>query len=203
MPPNDSSTGGYLQPTSTPPLDGSALEDFFHDFLVGLTALDNTLVRPAFQIEPPTIPPQGSVWIAFSFEDVQSDTFPFVGHNGSGDGNDEIQRHEEFDVLCSVYGSGAGSNARATAKLLRDNLAIEQNREALIAQAMALVSVGAPLRVPVLLKETWLYRLDISFRIRRCVSRDYAVENILEGDIELEAEASNNSILSRTITVEE
>lgn len=200
---NTSASGGYLQPTPPPPLDGAALEDFFHDFIVGLTALPNTLVRPAFQIEPPNIPPKGTIWLAFAFEDVASDTFPFVGHHPVNDGGDELQRHEEFDVRCSVYGSGAGSDARATAKLLRDNLAIAQNREPLRAQAMGLVSCGAPLPVPVLLKQTWLYRLDIVFRIRRCVTRDYDVLNIVEADIDLEAEVSNDSVLDRTITVKE
>lgn len=199
----NSSTGGYLQPSPPPVLEGAALEDFFHDFIVGLTGLDNTLVRPAYQIEPPNIPAKGVVWLAFRFEDIASDTFPFVGHRASGEGSDELQRHEEFDVLCSIYGSGAGSDARGLAKLLRDNLMIAQNREPLGLKQMALVSAGVPLPVPVLLKETWLYRLDLPFRIRRCLTRIYEVENIIEADIELEAETSHDTLIEHTITVEE
>lgn len=199
---SDSATGGIIQPSGTPPLEGAALEDFFNGYFKDLTGLDENLIRPRWQPEPPNLPPKGTVWMAFGFSDVESDTFPYLKHIPTGDGSDQLQRHEEFDVLCSIYGNGAGSDARATAKLLRDNLAIPQNLERLRGEQMAMVSCGAPLPVPALVKQTWLYRLDMTIRFRRAITRTYAVLNIETADIDLQAERSDDGLEERTITVE-
>lgn len=171
---NTSATGGYLLPTKPPdaPLEGTDLENFFHDLIVGITGLDPTLVRPRWQPEPPDIPSKGTVWIAFGFFDEDSDTYPHVQQIGD---QTQLQRNEIFGVLCSIYGTGAGSDAKATAKLLRDGLIIEQNRQPLFNNAMGLIEVTAPQPAPVLTKETWLYRLDMNIRIRRLILRNYDV----------------------------
>lgn len=204
---NNSSTGGYLQPTNqpAPPLEGDQLEDFFHGVLVGLSNLDPTLVRPGYQVEPPNIPVAGTVWLAFSFIDEDSDSMPFVGQFQQDDGSyqqSELQRHEEFKVHCSIYGSGQGSNARAMAKLIRDNISVPQNQEALYAQGMALIEVLAPQPAPVLTKEKWLYRLDMDIRIRRIIVRDYPVETIQSADINLIAQTGQATEIDATIRVQ-
>jgi hypothetical protein len=179
---NSSSSGGYLAQSNPPPLEGAPLEDFFHDLIVGVTGLDNTLVRPAWQVEPPNIPVSGTNWIAFHFVDVTSDDFPFVGQVKQPDGSvqqSELQVHEEFNVHCSIYGSGAGSSARSIAKLLRDSLMVPQNQEPLYNAGMALIGApSAPQPVPVLVKTKWLYRVDMDIRVRRIIVRDYPVGTI-------------------------
>ena len=153
---NNSATGGPLQPSPPPLLEGAALEDFFHDLIASLTLVDNTLVRPT------------------------------PGY--------ALQRHEQFGVICSFYGRGAGSDARGVAKLLRDNLAIAQNREPLFNQGMALIEVTAPIPAPSLVKEIWLYRVDLTIRIRRIVVRSYDVLTIKSAEADLVIDASTREI---------
>jgi hypothetical protein len=201
-----SATGGYLAPTSSPPLEGEQLEDFFHDLIVGITQLDPTLVRPAWQPEPPNVPVAGTNWIAFHFVDVSSDDFPFVGQVTLPDQSviqSELQNHEEFNVHCSIYGTGAGSPARAIAKLLRDGLMVPQNQEPLFNAGMGLIGIpSAPQPVPLLVKTKWLYRVDMDIRIRRIIVRDYDVKTIDSVQGNLIAQIETNEI-TRTITVED
>ena len=203
---NSSATGGFLQPTNPPPLEGEALEDFFHDLIVGCTGLDPTLVRPAWQVEPPNIPIAGTNWIAFHFVDTLSDDFPFVGQfpqSGNAIQQSELQTHEEFNVHCSIYGSGAGSPARAIAKLLRDNLMVPQNQEPLFLQGMALIRApSAPQPVPVLVKTKWLYRVDMDLPIRRIIVRDYDVQTIIEADVQIDTQVQTNELVT-SIAVKE
>jgi hypothetical protein len=181
--PNNSATGGPLQPTAvSPPIEGQALNRFFQAFLVGLSALDGTMVRPSFQTEPPDVPDKGECWMAFRYSDQPSDTYPYVKHDSTGDGSDQLQRHENINILCSFYDTGTNGLADATMKLVRDGLAIAQNREYLVTQGMAFISCGSPVTVPSLLKTQWLYRVDLPLVIRRAVVRTYPVLNVLEAD---------------------
>lgn len=199
---NDSSTGGYLLPeVGLEPLEGAQLEDFWHDQIVGMTGLDPTLVRPRWQPEPPDIPPKGTVWIAFGLFDEESDAYPFVGQ--VGDQLQQLQRNEIFGVLCSVYGTGAGSDAKKTAKILRDALSIPQNREPMFLNGMGYIEVTAPKPAPVLTKETWLYRLDMNIRIRRLVCRNYDVLSLKSARAGFFIDASGREIIRPPIQVQE
>lgn len=201
---NTSSTGGYLLPTASPaPLEGAELEDFFHDVIARVTGLDPTLVRPRWQPTPPDIPDKGTVWIAFGFVDESSNTYAFVGEIVTDSGvAAQLQNQEQFGVLCSVYGTGAGSDAKKVAKILRDGLQIEQNREPLFQQGMGLVEVTAPTPAPVLIQQDWLYRLDMTIRVRRAVVRQYRVLTIESAEVSLQAQAETTKI-TRTINVED
>lgn len=192
----------YLSPNASPaPLEGEALEDFFHDMIAGITALNPTLVRPRWQAVPPVIPPQGTVWIAFGFVDEDSDMYPWQGTVDT-DGTYQFQRNEEFSVACSIYGTGAGSDAKATAKILRDGIMIPQNQAPLFCNGMGLIEVTAPKPAPTLTKELWLYRLDMDIRIRRNVTRNYGVPPIASVELQLNIQAEATEI-ERTVTVEQ
>lgn len=199
---NTSSTGGYLRPSPTPaPLEGAELENFFQSVIVGVTGLDSTLVRPRWQPSPPAIPDKGTVWIAFGFHDESADTYVWLGELSDGSAT-QLQNQEQFAVLCSVYGTGAGSDAKKVAKILRDGLQIPQNREPMFQNGMGLVEVTAPVPVPVLVKQDWLYRLDMSIRVRRAVVRQYQILTIESAQVELVIDAQTNEI-DRTINVED
>ena len=200
---NTSASGGPLQPAPPPILEGAELEDFFHDLITSLTLLDPTLVRPAWQPEPPNIPQSATVWIAFHLEDKESDAFPWTGPIDDAGLTIGLQRHEEFDVIVSVYGTGAGSQAKAVAKLLRDNLAISQNREPLSAQGMAVIAVDAPQPAPILVKTLWLYRVNMPIRIRRIITRTYPVESLLSAQVDLTIDAESREIDRTTTAIQE
>lgn len=179
MPANTSATGGYLVPSPlTPPIEGDVLYDFVHDLIAGVTGLDGTLVRPRYQAEPPNIPDADVAWCAFGIMTRDADTFPAVKRDPSGDGSDVLQRQEELSVLASFYDLGSSGQADFYATLLRDGLAIAQNREVMQGAGWGLGYTGDLTPVPSLLKERWLYRVDLSMRLRRQIDRTYPVLNL-------------------------
>lgn len=176
---NNSTTGGFLTPGPVPaPLEGQALLDFLQVWIVGLTSLDGTLVRPYWQGEPPVIPQSGTAWCAFRVDSRPSDEYPYVYRTQADDG-DHLQRHETLAMHAIFYDTGSGGQADALAGLLRDGSAIAQNREYLVNAGMGLVRAGAPTPVPVLLKSLWQYRVDIEVVIRRQIDRVYPVESLV------------------------
>lgn len=185
---NNSSTGGYLAPAAAPaPLEGQALLRFFQEIIVGITGIDGTLVRPFWQAEPPDIPDDSNAWAAFKIARRPSDEYPFIGRlpYAAEDGNDHLQRHEELDIAVTFYDLGStgpnntGGQADNYAALLRDGLAVPQNREPLFLVGMGLVKIGDLVTVPELLKLRWQYRVDFEFTIRRQIDRVYPVNTIV------------------------
>lgn len=182
---NDSSTGGPLAPLPSPapvPLAGLALNNFLQAWLAGITGLDGTLVRPRLQSEPPIIPDAATAWASFGIAGREGDAFPFVGHDGTGSGGnglDQLIRNEQLDLLASFYDLGTNGLADFYAELMRDGAVIAQNREYLKTQNFAIGFVGDLTAVPSLLKQRWLYRVDLPLTIRRQVVRQYPVLNVL------------------------
>lgn len=199
---NDSSTGGPLAPAAAPaPLEGIALANFIQGLVVGITGIEGTMVRPSFQSEPPNVPDAGEAWISIRISSRPSDAFPYVGHDPSGDGGlgtDTVQRHEELHFLCSFYDLGTNGQAANLASLLREGLAVAQNREVLTTNGMGLVSAGETLDVPVIVKTRWLYRCDMEVIIRRNISRTYPVRNLLSADITVETDSGRTISVSVT-----
>lgn len=186
--PNTSSTGGFLQPASSPaPLEGALLLRFFQQIIVGITTLDGTMVRPYWQAEPPNVPEQGEAWAAFKIARRPSDEYPFIGRlpYAPEDGADHLQRHEELNVLVTFYDTGStgvndqGSLADYYAALLRDGLAVPQNREPLFLAGMGLTKMGDVVVVPEILKKRWQYRVDFEFSVNRQIDRSYPVNTIV------------------------
>lgn len=178
----DSSTGGYLIPSGTAPLEGQALLDFLQAVIVGITGLAGPMVRPYWQSEPPNIPDAGTAWCAFKISSRPSDKFPYVRHNpddADGQGSDTLQRQETLHILTSFYDLGSGGLADGLCAQLRDGLSIPQNREVLTLNNMGLGYTGEAISVPVVVKTRWLYRVDLEVVIRRQIDRTYPVLNVL------------------------
>lgn len=177
--PNTSATGGPLSPAVSPtPLEGQALNRFLQQVVVGITALDGQWVRPRWQAESPNIPDAGEVWAAIGVVDRDSDTFPAITAFDT-----TLQKHEVLNILVSFYDLGTNGLADYYAALLRDGLMIPQNREVLTVADMGLVEVGRPVAVPSLLKQRWLYRVDMPMTIRREIQRVYPILPLVSAQI--------------------
>lgn len=188
---NTSATGGYLLPSAAgAPLEDDALQDFFQAWIVGITGLAGAFVRPSWQGEPPNIPAdRATAWIAFRIRTRKGDTFAAELHQPNlptpDDGQDVIIRQEELELVCSVY----GRSADAVCAQLREGASVAQNREPLTLANMGLISVGEPIdATAVLIKQEWLYRVDMAIRIRREIRRVYPVLNLLEANGTVTAE---------------
>lgn len=186
--PNTSATGGYLVPDNVvpAPLEDDVLDNFLHDVIVGITALDPTLVRPRWQPEVPDLPARNVNWCAFGINNRTADTFDYSVHQGAipdASGSDLLQRHEQLYLLCSFY----GPNCQAFGAQLRDGLGVAQNREQLYLAGMGLVSVGDLTKAPELIKNVWLQRADLPLIIRREIRREYPVLNLVSAQATLYA----------------
>ncbi len=172
----DSTVAGYLSPAATPaPAEGQDLSRFLQQIVVGITGLAGELVFPRWQLEPPNYPGQNVDWAAMGVSSRSSDVFAAVIHDPVGNGADLVARHEELTVMVSFY----GPNADNYADLLREGFSVAQNREAMQLVAMNLIEVGDAIALPSLVKEQWQYRVDVDFRIRRQIRRNYPILNLL------------------------
>jgi len=146
--------------------------------VVGITGLPGPMVRPRWQPKPPRQPEPSVNWCAVGAGDIKTISNPAIDHDGSDDGHDQYQMHEEFEVLCMFY----GPQAQAYASILRDGIFIPQNREAVKAQGMGLINASEIRPVPELVNQQWVRRYDFFIRMRRQVVRVYPVLNILSAD---------------------
>ncbi|WYX07740.1 hypothetical protein WJ978_16440 [Achromobacter xylosoxidans] len=123
---NSSATGGYLAPIAiSPPLEDAELEALFLGFIAGVSGLPPSMVRthwPAAGVEPPA---QSDTWCLMDIRAQTADAGPVVAHDPAREGSDSYVRHEDIEVLCSMF----GPNALRHAALLRDGAAVPQNRE--------------------------------------------------------------------------
>jgi hypothetical protein len=172
----DSSTGGYLTPSSSAPTDDDALVDLLQTVIVGITGLSGMLVRPRWQPEPANLPDYGTNWASLGITERRSNAYPFVEHESPGNGTDTLVNNETFKLETSFYGPLASTNAT----YLRDGLAIAQNREQLYLAGISLLVVPTDIiALPSLLKERWLFRVDMPVWFVREIRRTYPVLNLL------------------------
>lgn len=173
---NNSSTGGYLVPSSSSPLDDDAFMDFMGDVFAGVTGLDRNLVRPRWQLDPPAFPDFATDWLAFGVASTTFDAFAYEARDlDPAVDADILQRNQTMDIDCSFF----GPHADGVAGLLKDGLSITQNREAMFLASVAVVGTGDLARAPVFQKERWLNRTDMTVTIRRQIIRVYPILYLL------------------------
>ncbi len=199
---NDSSTGGYLVPSSTPPLEDVALDAFLQGAVVGMTGLPNTMVRPRWQPTPPKELEASTDWCAIG---IISDTPEFSAYtrhfrgettnpnDPDGQGYDLQIRHETLEIMATFY----GPNSRGNANQFRAGLEVLQNRESFFLQNMNFVSSDCKmLNVSELVNERWFRRIDLTFYVKREIDRTYPVLNILSAPITIDTDTEDTISVS-------
>ncbi len=173
--PNDSSTGGYLAPSSrnyelsgfnVTDVDDKAFAVFLQGVVVGITGLAGSLVRPRWQVQPPVIPNFGTDWAAVGKGNVHFDPDAFIQHTpGEGEtpGYSMQWRNAILDIIVSFYGQSRESNA----DILVMGLNMPQNREALYANGYNLVSCTDVELGADLIQEQYLPTSVVNFQLRR------------------------------------
>jgi len=187
-----SSTGGYLQAAvNNAPLDDDDLVNFFQEWVVGLSGIDGSKVRPRWQPEATNIPDQNVNWLALGITISSADTYVAEVHNNAGAGYNEMRRHETLTVKTSFY----GPKCSGTARRFRDAMQIAQNREVLSLNSMGLIESGDIVAAPELVKEKWYLRADLEFTIRRQVVRTYPISSLTGLQITLNNEHYSTQIV--------
>ena len=196
---NDSSTGGYLVPSSAPPLENGALDAFLQVAVAGITGLPGTMVRPRWQTPVPKHPEATADWCAVGIISETPEYGAYERHwrgepsnpnDPAGQGYDEQIRHETLEIMATFY----GPDSRGNAKLLRDGIAVDQNREVFFLNNMNFVSADCKVtNVPELINETWFRRVDLTFYVRREIDRTYPILNLLSAPIAIQSDAPDTS----------
>jgi hypothetical protein len=160
----------YQQPASTVPFPGGlTFTQFVQTVFVGVSGLDGTLVRPAWQQQPPKQPDIDIDWMSIGIAQETPDTYGFIGVDE--DDNTQYQRQETVEVQCNIY----GPNAIDTYGLIRDGFQIPANLAALGAALMGYTEMSPGLRVPDLINERWFDRIQMSVFFRREIMRVYPI----------------------------
>lgn len=175
---NTSASGGYLTPAGTPMPADESLENILQPMVAGITGLHSDFVRPRWQPGNPKQPEPAVDWCAIGVMSTKQDANPAIEHDGTGDGSDQYQRHQDVILLATFY----GPNAQAYGQQLSDGMFVPQNSEALRALNMAFVEAGDLIAAPDLINQQWVRRYDLRIRLRRKIERTYPVLNILSAD---------------------
>lgn len=186
--PNSSATGGYLLPTN-PILDGQALKDFIHDFLVGLTAIDNTLVRPAFQRNPIPAPDIDIDWLAFNISERRITNVSGLFYIG-----ETLSQliYEDLDVVCYFYGTDSTLNA----SIARDAVRIGQNREVLFLNGFGLRGTSDIRYMPEFINEQFHDRCDVTITLTREIVKNYEILSVESAEGSLAAETNSGQAIT-------
>jgi len=193
----DSSTGGYLVPSSASPPEDTALDAILQGAVVALVGLPGPMVRPRWQTPVPKQPEATVDWCAIGVMSETPEYSAYTRHwrgepsnpnDPVGQGYDEQRRHEVLEVMASFY----GPNSRGNANMFRAGISVAQNREAFYLQNMNFVSTDCKLtNAAELINEVWFRRMDLTFFVRREIDRTYPVLNILSAPITIQSDAPN------------
>lgn len=171
---------GVLQESGT--MSSEAVFELWHDVLQGLSGLDENLVRPAFQVNPPPTPGRNINWLAYHIEpSVMQKNFPDVIHKKDDEGSSYVIDHKAEDVRLYVY----GPESEDIADKIRRGLHITQNRDRLFLAGIGIIQVNNPIHIALKQNENWLARHDLTINTLRQIIARYEVLNLLQagGDV--------------------
>jgi hypothetical protein len=172
MPGNlNSSTGGYIAPVivqGVPP-GADAIQAALQGQIAALTGLPGDLVRPRWQPMPPAQPDASVSWCSLGSTMIEADEFPYLEHIGGvtypgqpAPGYSVMSRHATLTVVVSFYGPDCEYYSSA----LRDGLYVPQNYEPLSEVGLKLRTVHDLARIPELVNNQWINRVDIRVEYR-------------------------------------
>lgn len=172
-----------LAPTMTGFLSDNALEDFIQAWLVSITGLTplpdpiGGIVRPAYQPDPPPLPPLGTTWLAFNIKRSKLQWDSIIRHSGAAEGSDSftaVAKQEDLTLTLTFLGPLANGMAYRFALGASVNANLMYLRQA----NFAFVSATDPVNVSTKLKAKFQRRVDVEVALRRTVQFSYAVQDL-------------------------
>jgi hypothetical protein len=162
-----------------------------------LSNLPGTLVRPRWQPMPPTQPDAGTTWAAVGILRTEADQFPYIVHDPSttlpgqsSPGVDRMQRHATISVIVTYY----GPLAEDSAAMLRDALYVPQNMEPLTAISAKILEVHDMNRVPEIINQQFIDRVDLRIDLRQQINRVYPIFDIASAAVQVNTEQGSTIV---------
>lgn len=183
---NTSATGGYIVGVEASLPGNLTLVQFIQQFLVGVTGMVDTTVRPKWQKNPGKEPATTEDnWCAFGITETptQLDSYVDVGADSS-----TLQAQEELLIDLSFYGPEAYKNA----KKLRDGIKISQNRDVLRTGKIGFKDIGSIRNFPELKGGVWFQRSDVNLILVRQADSIFAVLPVVSAGGVVEGLKSND-----------
>jgi hypothetical protein len=171
---NTSATGGYLRETAGVP-HHEILEDAVHGMIAGLTGLNSTLIRPAFQESPLAEPKSVIDWCLFFIRDSSPANYPDARNYPDGE-NGVVTDWMNKEIHLYFY----GPNCEEYAGMIRRGLHVEQNYLEFRKSGIAVKRVGGVTMMPELANGKWLSRADLIIYAAYAASASYPVMKIAE-----------------------
>lgn len=186
-------TAQFVQFDASPaPLEDQALENFIHDWIVGVTGLSGQLVRPRWQTEPGNLPDASATWVSFGAPEITADPYQAEVDATRLLGYNEVRRHELLSYQIRFYGPEAGR----WSAVFRDGCQVPVNREVLTLNGFGLVEAASMTKVPELVKDKWYNQVILTVVLRRQVVRRYSPGYLESAEISL-----NNELYTTQIQV--
>jgi len=167
----------YILPSiSTVPPNKLTVTQFIQTVFVGISGLPGSMVRPKWQPQPPKQPDLEVSWMALGISNAVPDANSYIGTKV--DETVESQRHETLEISCAIY----GPYCLEIYELLRDGFQIQQNRIELQNANMGFVQITNGRKIPDLVNERWIERIETSVFLRREIQRIYPIPTIISSD---------------------
>lgn len=150
---------------------------FLNGVVSGIVGLAPSLVRPRWQAKMPKQPEINVDWCAIGVMSAEPKSARAqIVHDPAGDGSDVATNWERVTVLATFY----GPNAWANAGFLDAGIRIPQNRDAMTAAGVGLVSTGTRRQTAEMTEQKeWVKRVDIEIVADRVIERVYPVLSLL------------------------
>jgi hypothetical protein len=144
-----------------------------HDYIVGLSGLDNTLVRPMYQPNPPTIPDFGTDWIGINIKttDMNGSSYQVLNK----DDILTLRRDVTFEISLAIY----GTNSFRVSTQIRSGMELTQNTEIFRPYNIAFGTHGKLVRSPELHNQRWLERYNLDFTLNYVAVNNTSILSII------------------------
>lgn len=174
---NDSTTPGYLTPTSKSPAYDEDLERQLSAWVRSVSGLPAAMVRPRWTSVQPSLPAAEINWCGFGITGFDPDAGPaFVQR---GDDSSEMWRHEVIECMASFY----GPSSQGIASQFRDGIGVSQNNETLATLSLSLFDYSKLTASPELINNQWVRRYDVTARLRRKIIREYGIKSLVDAPV--------------------
>lgn len=174
---NDSTSPGYLTPTSKSPDYDENLERQLNGWVRSVSGLPAAMVRPRWTSVQPSLPAADVTWCGFGITGFEPDANPAFIQRGDDGG--ELWRHEVIECVASFYGPGS----QGVASQFRDGIGVIQNNETLVALGLSIFDYSKLTASPELINNQWVRRYDITVRLRRKIIREYGIKSLVDAPV--------------------